>query len=85
MRFTILQSSLLFLMDVLTFIFQKSLWDVLRASRASRPPLHANEPVPGSVLFVPERNPSLTQVVRGHLNFYLVAGQDLDVVHAHLA
>lgn len=36
-------------------------------------------------LFVSEGNSSLRQVVGRHFHFHLVAGQDADVVHSHLA
>jgi hypothetical protein len=60
LRFTILQSSLRFLMDVLTFMVIV-------------------------LLFVSERNATFSQVVRRHFDPHLVAGQDPDVMHAHLA
>src|SRR6516164_710031 len=33
----------------------------------------------------PEHDASTTQIVRGQFNGHLVAGEDADVVHAHLA
>ena len=37
------------------------------------------------LLFVTEGDTPLGQVVRRHLHFYLIAGKNLDVMHAHLA
>jgi len=36
-------------------------------------------------LFVSKHDAALGEVVRAHLYLHLVAGEDLDVVHAHLA
>ena len=37
------------------------------------------------LFLVPERDATLAQIVRAHLDFHAIAGQNLDVVHTHLA
>ena len=37
------------------------------------------------LLFVSEHDSAFRQIVRAHLHLHFVAGQDFDVVHAHLA
>ena len=37
------------------------------------------------LFLVPERDSPLAQVVGAHLNFDAITGQNLDVVHTHLA
>ena len=76
LRFTILQSTLRFLIEALTFIacffnsFLLTAFSIQLSAFSVK-------------LFIPEYNPSPAQIVWTHLNPHFITGQNTDIVHPH--